>query len=197
MSSSPTICLHPPHNLLESLTRLAWIPHIMPESPIICQHLNMVESLTLCLHTPPYTNPYMTCLHPPYLGWISHDMLGLNIPYLYPHIPHMTCLYPLHDLLAFPTWMAYITNTTLASYLTCLHPPHDLLAFLIWLACIPHMTCLYPSYDFLAFPTLCLHPPHHLLACPTLCLHHPHVLPSSPTCLAYISQLTPIFPITC
>ena len=86
----------------------------------------MAESPTLCLHPPPYTSPYMTCLHPPYLGCISHDMVGLNIPCLYPHIPYMTCLYPLHDLLASPTSMAYIPNIMLASYMTCLHLLYDL-----------------------------------------------------------------------
>ena len=183
---SPTICLHFPHNLPESPTWFDRMIHTMPKSSIICQHLNTTESLTLCLHPSPHTSPRMTCLHPPCLGWIPHDMLGLNIPCLHPHIPHMTCLQPSHDLFASPTWLACIPH------MTCLQPTHDLPATPTWLVCIPHImptchiTCLHPyimptSLTWLAlphivptFPILCMYPPHHLLACLTLCLRPPY-----------------------
>ena len=134
---------------------------------------------------------------------ISHNMLGLNIPCLYPHIPYMTCLYPLHGLLASPTWMAYIPNIMLASYMTCLHSPHDLLAFLIWLACIPHMTCLHSLYCVCILHIIFLHALHYAYITYMSCLHSPYVLLTSlNSCLhiplhASIPQLMPASPRTC
>ena len=166
---SPTICLHAPHNLPESPTWLAMMLHIMPKSSIICQHLNTTESLTLCLHPPPHTSPHMTCLHPPCLGWIPHDMLGLNIPCLHPHILHMTCLQPSHDLFASPTWLACIMHVSPTSF-ACM--PHIMLASPI--------LCLHPPYDLPTCPTLCLHPPYYACITHMSCLHPPHVLSASP-----------------
>ena len=198
---SPTICLHFPHNLPESPTWFDRMIHTMPKSSIICQHLNTTESLTLCLHPSPHTSPRMTCLHPPCLGWIPHDMLGLNIPCLHPHIPHMTCLQPSHDLFASPTWLACIPH------MTCLQPPHDLPATPTWLACIPHIMP--------ASPTLGLHPPHyaylphnllaslhyahisHMTCLTPYCAYIPHIMHVSPTSFACMPHIMLASPILC